>query len=274
MIEILLTSILYPLGKKLGGRLLDHLANGIDNNLIQLLKDASKNKDDQAKVNEYLKNNLRQEEKLKENIQSFITDEDTINAIAISVPPKPGTLIQHYSELLELIGNTCIKAGREMVLKGFFNGKNFLSYFGVPSASCKIKIKLCKDGGLFPFDNLNIHLEKISEGEDINEKCIEMNEKIIMSRNKRIEYKTTKSLIEVRKIHLKWVEYEDGTIPKYFDSLKDFDSLTDEQKNECKIHGYDGVATMISSLNEQIGNAKKDIENFRNAVTNQDFGEY
>ncbi|MBC8185667.1 hypothetical protein H8E88_31665 [candidate division KSB1 bacterium] len=260
MIEVLLSAVVYPIAKKVGERWIDRFVEGIDEKLVHLMKKAIIEDKERGKVIEYIQNNRTLEAKLKDNIQSVMEEDTTTNALAASIPPTPGKKLFYHKKFLEWISNTCVRFKRQVVLKGFLNGTEFLSYFVIDAFDSKVEMSQIRDSYIRPRHGLNIYIEKIASQEDMNEKFRNLNRKIRLSKRGSMEYKDYKNLNKLNVIHENWVQYDS------FKINDDFLKLSNEMQDECEIKEYTAIKTMIVSLRELIDLEQKDIKEIDNAL--------
>jgi hypothetical protein len=274
MIEVLLSAVVYPIAAKVGEKWIDRIATGIDEKAVSLLKAAVGNPQQEQAVQQYLVAHQEVAAQLADNVKTTLEADETTSALAASLIPAPGTKLIYYKRLIDWIANRAQKFERDIVLKGFLHGENFLSYFVLKSSlsnfSNQISSTISTNFLDFSDDfygDLKIYVEKTSSTEERDKKFRAINKKIKLSRFRRLDYEDYSPHAQVGRIFEDWVGYRDFLR----DPQEEYDllALPPELQDEIEITTYDPIRDMINSLRELVDSERDDIDRLKKAIDEQ-----
>ena len=265
MIEFLLGSIVFPIARKIGEKWIDRVAKGLDEKLISLMKSATTDPSKEDEVIEYLRNNPNSEKKLTDNVTGAISAEDTVASLAATIVPSRGAKLAYYSALINWLTRTGAKLGQHFVLKGFFHGELFLSYFifGDDIIGDSDVMSNINDNYLTSRLRFDIYVEKAESEAERDNKFRTINRKAKLSRFGGLDHGDYGSHQKIKEIHEYYVLYDRMGL-----GSDDYLKLPEELQDELEIKDNAPIPLMILSLRELLGDRIKEVEDLSRTIRN------
>lgn len=204
---------------------------------------------------------------LVENVTATMEADETATALATTIVPKPGVKLVYYKTLIEWIISVATQLERDVVLKGFLHGEDYLSYFKIekflgqqPNVDMVGDDYLDFDDSSATLYGVSIYIEKTTSVEERDKKFLSLNRKIKMSEFRKLGYDDYKSYIRVGRIFEDWVGYANLMDPY------DFFQLSPEQQAEVEITSYTPITAMVNSLHEIVNVGAEDLKKLEEAL--------
>jgi len=241
MLEFLLIVLIYPIARKVGEPWIECLAGIINKQLAKLLKAAVRDSSKERDVLSFLEEHPQYADKLTARIGSLMGSDVTT---LLKNPPTtiaPGAKLQYYKIVFDWILGIASKLQRDLVLKGFYHGKNYLSYFIVGNIhEFPASPTIVSDRYLTIYPMLDVYVERIDEPSLLEDKYLRLNEEIRMSRFGKLKYDDYSHHKRIETILENWV--------KYLGPGDDFLELSPQLQDELRIRSYSALKEMTASL--------------------------
>lgn len=254
MFELLLSAVIIPLTKKLGEKWLDRLSDGIDQNVIDMIKNVANDQATSKELQRVIKKDKASQTKLASNLEDFINNDASIDLLSLSYSLNPSIELGYYKKLLDTIIKVCCNLNTSLVLKGFFNGEHLISYFHLTKFdSEREKTWLSEHNYISMYSSdFELYVVIVDDSNELDNRYKELLESIELSNYKRLDYDVYKEFSKVDNIYLKWVKYDK--------SERNYNDLSDELKKECRIDNNKGAELMMTCLKEYLSK-KTDNQN-------------
>lgn len=244
---LLLSVVVYPIARKIGDKWIDRIATKLDGGLVQLLKTAVADSALEQDVASFLEEHPDQGKQLEENIREVMASDNAAAALATVIVPEPGAKLRYYKGLMEWIAATVRSYGRDVVLRGFLHGEQFLSYFVMKEVSHPIEFAIIADAYVEAEPlGLAIYVEEVECPRDRQARFRAQNELIALSDRKKLRYEDYKKLEQVTEIHDGWVKY------RSLRGVQEFLDLDEKDRAKFRIATHAPVTEMMASLRELI----------------------
>lgn len=254
-LELVLVNFVVAVGKRLGDKWIDRIAGGIDARLTAILKLVRQRPEQAKAAQEYLESHEEVTERVRANVQAVL------EAAQVETPlvgllnmPRAGRRLEYYKNIIDWLIDLRSYLRRDFVLKGFFNGSEYLTYVSFDSyvgdiddAKSEVIIEdryVC----IYPRCGLEIHLEKMSSIAQRDRKFTEINSSLELSSSGELgyDYLQPGKIREVIAIFDRWISYNTGL------GLQDFSRLPKDQQKQQEIASYAPLGEMLASAYELI----------------------
>jgi hypothetical protein len=263
-------NVVLPLSAKVGEGLIERVADGIDDQLVDLLKKAASargSRDKQATtkaVDRYLSENVSAADKLAANVSSLLDSTAAANALAATMLPATDSKLVYYQTILNWISGVAAKLDRDIVVKGFLTGPGHLAYFVLADTPAETPWQIDRFGSrsqLWAGGDFKLYVEKVPSTELRDAKFSKVNEKIRLSSPTRFRGSNAevRPLRHVEAIYDDWITYK-GTRA---DLLANSSSMQRELRID---QSYDALSTMVASVAELAKTEGQDTAALRNAL--------
>lgn len=278
--ETILFSIIIPIGKKLGKKWIDRFVDGLDQKMVDLLNYSLKEGSNQEELLSYVSKNPDKVKEVENKFVNLMKSEEISSALATILAPERNAQLKYYILILKWIMETSIRIEKDVVLKGFFNGKNYLSSYQrsiILKHDININIFYKK---YIEWDRFNILIKKFDSEEEMHESYLSLNEAINLNVNGSLENKKLNGWSKVSRVFPRWIQFRE--IPKEYlpdDSNKklrlkysgrecSFEEFPAALQQELKINSYGPLSQMIASFRDLLRYDLEDLEDLKNVVLN------
>ncbi len=232
MIEFLLASFIIPVGKKLGDRLINRIADGVDDTLADLLHRAVHDQRAEQDVLDYVRAHGDQAEQLESNVTALLQEDAVVAAVGSVIVPARGALLPYFRSVLDSIAQKCVTSDQDIAVEGFLDSDLAVAYFRLelsrrlrgrdPDPDWLEYVEPRKVLQVALTGGVEIHVEHLDSADARGARASALNELIADSDYGSADLRELRGAEKVKEISDRFVQYQRGRhrIPATFEGIQ------------------------------------------------------